>query len=335
MENKPFSPGNSYSFTVNKDDEGERIDRYLAARFPLYTRSFLQGTIRQGFVRINGKDISKSGTAVKEDDSIAVNFPVSTDAYYSQTNFVKNPADTEALGIKLIFEHPHFLIIYKPAGVIVHKPNHFSTTQTVVDWVISHYHDIESVGYIDRPGIVHRLDKDTSGLLIIPRTNVAHAHFSNLFKNREIQKTYIAVVQGAPPREGTIDYPLGRHPTVRMKRLHYDSNLLGQPGYESLRSARTHFKTTSYYEGAALVTIQPVTGRTHQIRVHMASQRHPIIGDTVYGTSSPAIQRHALHAYQLSFTFEETPFIFKSPLPKDMVELIQFFEKKSELANKK
>jgi 23S rRNA pseudouridine1911/1915/1917 synthase len=310
-----ISYGSTFSFLIDESNNGVRLDKYLALQFPAYSRSFLQKAITQGWVQLNEKPTIKGGATLKTDDRITVQFPSAPDEQ-QQTQACAQ------LGIELVFEHPHFLIINKPAGVLVHKPNHYSTAPTVVDWVLSHYQEVAQVGTIDRPGIVHRIDKETSGLLIIPRTNYAHGIFGQMFKDRLMKKTYYAVVQGSPDREGTIDYAVGRHPHARTKMHHFDKELVHRTGNESLRSAVTHFKVLTYYENAALVEAKPVTGRTHQIRVHFAALRHPIIGDTVYGSPSKFIGRHALHAHALHFTFNNEPFNFELPLPEDMRQLI-------------
>lgn len=320
-------PHNStFSFKIEAADNALRIDKFLARQFPSYSRSFLQKIIDQGNVVLNGQSVSKGGITLKVDDVVIINFPLNTIEFLSKEHLVH-------LGIEVIFEHQHFLIINKPAGVLVHKPNHYSTITTVVDWVTAHYQEIASVGAIDRPGIVHRIDKDTSGLLVIPRTNYAHAIFGQKFKDRSINKTYYAVVQGAPERIGTIDYAIGRHPHARIKMHHFAKELIQKEGNETLRSALTYFKVLEYFDDKSLIEIKPVTGRTHQIRVHFAAIGHPLEGDSLYGTPSKLIARHALHAYSLGFTFDNEKFSFELPIPSDFKRLLDVLSEKKSISH--
>ncbi len=317
----------SFSLRALPCDNSLRVDKYLATQFPLYSRSFLQKIIDQGNVTVNALPISKGGVVLKTDDTITINFP-------SHDTAPCGKEELNALGIELVFEHPHFLIINKPAGILVHKPNSYSTIPTVVDWVLGNYQEVASVGAIDRPGIVHRIDKDTSGLLIIPRTNHAHAIFGQKFKDRSINKTYYAVTHGAPERIGTIDYAVGRHPHARTKMHHFNKDLIQRAGNESLRSALTYFKVLEYYDDYSLIEVKPVTGRTHQIRVHFTALGHPLVGDSLYGTVSKLIPRHALHAYSLGFTFEDEKFSFVQPLPADFKALLEFLAEKNSTSAK-
>ena len=243
------------SYTITHSREAQRLDRILAENFPVYSRSFFQTIIRSGQVALNASIIKKSSTIVKQNDVIEVTFPPSRLAGAL-------PLPETDMGIKVIYEHEDFLIIYKPAGILVHAPHEQSTTVTLVDWLIHSFKELSSVGYADRPGIVHRLDKDTSGIMIIPRNPSAHAAFARLFEQRQMSKTYLAVVQGAPPQEGTIDWAITRHPTHKHKMTHTQ-------GYG--REALSHYTVLEYFDSSALVEVLPVTGRTHQIRVHFTA----------------------------------------------------------------
>lgn len=314
----------TFCFKVDTAHDALRIDKFLACQFPLYSRSFLQKIIEQGNVTLNGQSLSKGGVALKIDDTIVINFP------HNQIQ-ARSIDELAHLGIELVFEHPHFLIINKPAGVLVHKPNQYSTIPTVVDWVTAHYQEVALVGTIDRPGIVHRIDRETSGLLVIPRTNYAHAIFGQKFKDRSINKTYYAIVRGAPERTGTIDYAIGRHPHARIKMHHFAKELIQKSGNESLRSALTYFKVLDYFNDTSLIEVKPVTGRTHQIRVHFAAIGHALEGDSLYGTSSLLIARHALHAHSLGFTFENETFSFEQPIPVDFKRLLEILGESREV----
>lgn len=304
-----IAPESSFEFMVSKEYAGQRIDKYITAQFPLYSRTFFNRLIEEGCVRINGKVITKSSTSVEQGNTVTIIFPPARHI---------SSAEQNNLGIDILFKHPHFFIINKPEAVLVHPPSMASKEPTVVDWLISHFKDIQKVGYIDRPGIVHRLDKDTSGLLIIPRTNHAHSVFGDMFRERSIEKTYYAIVQGHPPAKGTIDMAIGRCPITRTKmttKVHPQSSM-------KMRHATTHYRVLEYFDDAALLEVKPVTGRTHQIRVHLAAIGHPIIGDLLYGKKSKLMPRQALHAQGLSFQFEGTPYTFTQEPPADFNKLL-------------
>jgi 23S rRNA pseudouridine1911/1915/1917 synthase len=298
----------TYEFVVTDLDIPRRLDVFLHHQIPSYSRSFFQTLIAAGNVKINNKIISKPSYNTKGGDTILVTLtvppiPPSATCYDFLNNF----------NVKIIFTHEHFFIIEKPAGLIIHKTSTQSEA-TLVDWLLYYCHEIKKVGNVERPGIVHRLDKDTSGLLIIARTNYAHTIFGDMFKNRTIHKTYYAVVEGTPPAEGIINFPIARHSSERHRMTHK---------IPSGRSAITHYKTITYFKNHALLELKPITGRTHQIRVHCAAIGHPLVGDKVYGSSSKLIGRHALHAGKISFAFDGQDYNFNSPLPEDFEQLLK------------
>ncbi len=304
------------SLIIEPTQAGQRIDKCLSLAQPSYSRSFFQQLIDGGHVSLNNSR-AKSSALVKTGDQIMVNLPA------AQPKPLFSPVQSD-LGIEIIATHEHFLIINKPAPLLVHQTEGGTTEPTVVDWLLTHHYELHEVGTAERPGIVHRLDKETSGLLIIPRTNYAHMIFGDLFKKRGVQKTYVALVEGHPPAQGGIDLAIGRHPTLRKKMIAKAQKITLQE--KSVRDAFTHYKVLQYFEHHALVEVKPVTGRTHQIRVHMSAIGHPLVGDYLYGTPSKLINRHALHAQQISFSFKGELFQFRSEIPLDFQNLIAFLK---------
>ncbi len=305
-------PNSSFELQVNASYHGRRLDTFLTEQFPLYSRSFFSRLIDDGHISINKKSTTKSGAKLKEGDLITVTFP-------GPREIQEKALRERDLPIEVLFEHPHFMIIYKPAGLLVHPPSMKSTAATLVDWLLVNHATIEDVGYVDRPGIVHRLDKDTSGILIVPRTNYAHTVFGNLFRERSINKTYYAIVQGHPDKSGTINLAIGRDQIARTKMTTKKVPM----NFQKMRNAVTHYKVIEYFNDAALVEVKPVTGRTHQIRVHFAAIGHPLVGDPVYGSKLKNFKRQALHAHSLSFMFEGKEYTFEKEMPDDMLELIK------------
>ena len=300
-------PGTSQTFTVKPEKVGLRLDVFLIEQFPNYSRSFFSRIIDDKLVKINGTIAKKGGLTLKAGDIIHITFPL------VEKDIPRNAAILKNTGLTVIHQEPSFAIIYKPAGITVHPVSEKSPEPTLVDWLLMTFSDVVSIGYKDRPGIVHRLDKETSGLMIIPLTAPAFATFSGFFKDRKIHKTYLAIVKGYPEKEGLISYPIGRHQTVRNKMTYHTQG----------RTAITPFITLSYLTNHALVEARPITGRTHQIRVHFATSGHPLVGDKLYGNTSTLIGRHALHAYALQFTFQGKEYYFSSPLPEDMELLLK------------
>lgn len=312
-----ITPDSTVTFIASDLHDNQRIDSVLTNQFPAYSRTFFQENITKQWVKINNTIISKPSVRVKTLDSIEVYFP-------PVEQFSGLPLPETDLGVQVVYENDYFMVVYKPAGLIVHHSAH-TTTATLVDWLVNHFQELKTVGSAERPGIVHRLDKETSGILLVPKTNYAHMVLSDMFKNRKVQKTYIAAIQGIPAQSGTIDFPITRDPIHHHKMTHKIAR-----GRESL----THYETERYFKDSALVHVFPVTGRTHQIRVHFTAIGHPIIGDKTYGCSSPLIERQALHAYSLSFIFLGKYYSFVYDIPEDMRRLIQQLDINSVAAKK-
>lgn len=316
MEQGLIKTGSSFLITVTQDDAGQRIDKFITKHFEQYSRSFLQKLFEQKQIIVNATKIVKPSYILVPGDQITVNFS----EVQTERTAKEIPQD---LNIQIIAKEKDFLIINKPAGLVVHPPSVEYQDATLSDWVIQTHEEIAHVGVVDRPGIVHRLDKDTSGLMIIPRTSNAHATFTDMFKDRKIKKTYLAIVLGHPSATGTIDFYIGRHPTVRNKMHHFTE----KTKMVSSRNATSHYEVLEYFKDFSLVKIMPVTGRTHQIRVHFTALGHPLLADNLYGSKSKILNRHALHAHKLEFTYQGKDYSFTSELPDDLKKIINSAEK--------
>jgi 23S rRNA pseudouridine1911/1915/1917 synthase len=295
-------------FTVTKEHEETRLDLLLARILPDYSRSYFQKCIREKRVMVNSILVEKHSYQVKEGDIVHIAAKPCTPLSPSQKN-------TAQIAVEIVYEHEHFLVLEKPAGLIVHAPHPEFEGVTLVDWLLNRFSGIECIGEQERPGIIHRLDKETSGLILIAKTPYGHTKLSNLFKDRQIKKTYLAIVEGHPnPASGSIDFSIDRHRLEPHKMTHLSG---------SGRDALTHYTVLETLSNSSLLEARPVTGRTHQIRVHCAAIGHPIVGDVLYGHYSKRIRRQALHAASLTFRFDGQDFSFKSELPYDMQRVIK------------
>ncbi len=227
--------------------------------------------------------------------------------------------EPEPIPLRIVYEDDDLLVVDKPAGLAVHpSPGHSS--HTLVNAVLAHCPNLSGVGGQRRPGIVHRLDKDTSGLIIVAKNDAAHLSLSRQLKERRVEKTYVALVEGRLAPEGTIDAPIARDPRHR-KRMAV---------VEGGREARTRYRLLRPVDGCSLAEVRPETGRTHQIRVHFASIGHPLVGDTVYGRrkeDSP-VRRQFLHAQRLAFHHPRTGerLELEAPLPEDLLHALADLE---------
>jgi 23S rRNA pseudouridine1911/1915/1917 synthase len=273
------------AITFEVDTAGERLDTFLAARCEDLSRSRLQTLITGGHVAVDGRKV-RPARVLKAGEVVTLVVPEPEPSHIVP---VEIPLD-------VVYEDRHLLVVDKPAGMTVHPaPGH--RDDTLANAVMARCPDLEGVGGELRPGIVHRLDKDTSGLLVVAKNDVAHAGLSDQFKDRSVTKGYFALVHGHPREpKAVVDAPIGRHPKHRKRMGVVDSG----------RASRTGYSVEMQYAGFALLDVRPETGRTHQIRVHMASIGHPLAGDVVYGQAHPRLKRHFLHAYLLGFTHPAT-----------------------------
>lgn len=287
---------------VTDQEEGTRIDKLLATRFPNHSRSYFQYLIDNHFVRLNGESVKKRITP-EEGDEIEVFFQATPEA----------SLQPEAIPLDILYEDEYLLAINKPAGMVVHPaPGHWSGT--FVNALLAHTKEIAPGADPLRPGIVHRLDKDTSGVLVAAKTLAAHQKLIELFASRKMDKNYLAVCHGKPV-SGIVNVPIGRHPVHRKEMAALPDG----------REAITDVQLLAHHDNISLVLAKPRTGRTHQIRVHLKHIGCPIVGDPVYGKSEPP--RQLLHAYRLNFIHPITgaPVHLAAPLPDDMKGMIRRF----------
>jgi 23S rRNA pseudouridine1911/1915/1917 synthase len=319
----------SFAIPVDIIDIGKRLDTFITSTFSELSRSTASRLIRNGVITIDGS-IKKPGYRVNAGDIVSGCIPDQSPC----------PLEPEPIDIQILFEDPLFLAINKNPGIVVHpSPGH--AHGTVSNGLLFLRPDIKGVG-VDptRPGIVHRLDKDTSGIMIIAKTESAYNFLVAQFKERQISKTYLGIVHGIPDQEsGQIVLKIGRHASHRKKMTVTDD--------EKGRIAETHWKIKEKYQRMSLMEFDIKTGRTHQIRVHCAAIRHPIVGDQAYGFKKPFkifedmpplkkivcnVPRQMLHAWQLGFLHPETGknVRFEAPLPVDMMEFINSIKKTSQ-----
>ncbi len=292
MSPEPSVMNKGEIISLTADTAGERIDKYLASRLPNRSRAEVQRWIRARLVLVNGEPI-KASYRLEAGDGIQIEIP-------PQESY---PVRPESIPLDVRYEDDDLLVVNKPAGMVTHPaPGHMSGT--LVNALLHYLPNLEGVGGVERPGIVHRLDKDTSGLLVVAKNDVAHRFLQEQFKGRTVEKRYTALVFGfLTPRRGRIEAPIGRDPRHR-QRMAVVSAGKG-------REAATEYVVMGYYcderttrrSPFTLVEVSPKTGRTHQIRVHLAYIGHPIVGDRVYGHRKQPLplNRHFLHAGHLRF----------------------------------
>lgn len=300
---------------VSLEDKGKRLDFVTASYFPEFSRVHIQKWIKNGFLLLDGKKV-KPRYLLEGQELISIDAE-------DQAVIEDLP---ERMDLEILFEDDSILVVNKPAGLVVH-PGAGNLTGTLVNGLLSYDKELE---YLPRAGIVHRLDKDTSGLMVVAKSELAYLHLVNQLKDRTVKRKYLALVVGTPISGGTINSPLGRHPKQRTK----------QAIIETGKEAITDYSIEETFNGYALIMASLRTGRTHQIRVHLSSIDYPIVGDPLYGgrkkfasgTSEMSRQklsefkRQALHAVELSFIHPASEEIlsFQSDIPEDMRQIISF-----------
>ncbi len=307
----------AYTLAVMTSEAGTRLDKYLAAHLVALSRTQLQRLIHEGHVQLS-HGVATASYRVQGGDRITLWVPPPQPA---------RPA-AEQIPLQIVYEDDSVLVLNKPPGLVVHPaPGHRSGT--LVNALLFHCQTLSGVGGEVRPGIVHRLDKDTSGLLLVAKHDRSHRHLAAQLKARQLRRCYMALVRGAmPASRGTIDAPIGRHPQQRKKMA-----VVTRSG----RAARTHYQVLDAWGPISLLRVSLETGRTHQIRVHLAHVGHAVLGDAVYGVAAwhlpghpgleravRAFPRQALHAEQVRFQHPDTDqwLEFTAPLPADMAGLI-------------
>jgi 23S rRNA pseudouridine1911/1915/1917 synthase len=288
------------TITVSAPEAGQRLDRLIAERLTDLSRSRVHALIEQGLVTLGGRP-ARAADKPTAGDVVSVTVP----------DAAPTALRPEAIPLRVVYEDADLLVVDKPAGLVVHPaPGH--ATGTLVNALLAHVPDLAGVGGEERPGIVHRLDRDTSGLIVVAKHDRAQRYLATQLKDRRMDKRYVALVDAAPPSEsGTIEAPIGRDP----RRPQHMAVVSGG------RPSTTHFRIVHRYARHTLLECKPVTGRTHQIRVHLASIGCPVVADRTYGRAQPSVSldRHFLHAARLTFRLlDGAERTFEAPLPPEL-----------------
>jgi 23S rRNA pseudouridine1911/1915/1917 synthase len=294
------------TFEFIAETVGERLDKALTARFEQLSRSQIQSLIADGQVTVDGR-ITKASYRIEGGEVVRISVPLPEEDHGPQP---------ETMALDILYEDDHVAAINKPAGMVVH-PAYGHTSGTLVNAVLARWPQIAQFSEPGRAGIVHRLDKETSGVILVAKTLLALDHLRAQFKDRAVEKRYVALVEGMPDTpDGIIDAPIGRDPNQRKRMAVIHDG----------REAVTEFHVVEHYASYSLVDVFPKTGRTHQIRVHMAFIGHPVVGDTVYGRRKQGIKmkRHFLHAAAITFICPESdvPITVEAPLPVGLQDIL-------------
>lgn len=293
------------TFSVLNDDRGQRLDVFLLSKFPEFSRSHIKNMIEKGKVSVDGKLIKKAGTCLKEGEKIDV----------EELEIEKISTEAEDIEFEIVYQDKDLAVINKPQGLVVH-PCSSTKSGTLVNGLLYKIKDLSGINGSFRPGIVHRLDKDTSGLLVVAKNDFAHVNLAEQIKNKTCHRNYLALLDGnLKDDEGEIKTFLKRDPKDRKKISVQDSG----------RVAVTDYKVLKRFEKCCLVEFSLQTGRTHQIRVHSKFLNHPIVGDKLYGKEVKGLNGQLLHAYKLSFLHPRTSerMTFEVSLPQYFQEYMK------------
>ena len=299
-------------YTIPPEDSGKRLDQFLHQAKPDLTRAFLQKLIKEGNVFVNHKKITKTGHKLKVEDELIVNIP----------SIKEVGLLAEDIPLDILYEDQDLIVINKAPGMVVHPTDHGAhVSGTLVNALLYHCQDLSGVGGEKRPGIVHRLDKDTSGVIMVAKNDVAHRFLSKQIQDRTISKKYLTLLKGRlEPKEGSIEAPLIKSSASGKRDVQVS-------GKAKAKYALTHYKVLEYVGDYSLVEVQIITGRTHQIRVHFKAIGHPVCGDSMYGDPQTneklrkvGLHRQFLHAAELTFQLPSTKkeVAFKAPLAEDL-----------------
>lgn len=302
----------TYQYEVGEDQAG-RVDKFLSDQLPDISRSQIKGFIESGNVTLNGVVIDKAGEKAKIGDTISILI----------TEDDSDGLVPEDIPLNIIYEDQNVIVINKEAGHVVH-PGAGNYSGTLVNALLAYYPPIREVGEKERPGVVHRLDKDTSGVVIFAKTEKAYKWLVNQFKNRNTEKAYFALVDGKPPTPtGRIEAPVVRD---RRDRTRMAVGLQGQG-----KNAISEYFTLEEFQKHTYLEVHPITGRTHQIRVHLSYLDVPVVGDKTYGRRHPSIEmeRFFLHAKSLSIKLpgDRVPRTFEADLPQDLMKILEWLRK--------
>jgi 23S rRNA pseudouridine1911/1915/1917 synthase len=297
------SPKNK-RFQFNSAAPNIRLDKYLTQVLPQFSRAYLQRLIAQGCILVNGQS-AKASQRLDEADRITVELP----------SLPTHPL-AEAIPLTIIYEDNDILVVDKPAGLTVHPaPGHSS--HTLVNAILAYYPSLAVSNELMRPGIVHRLDKDTSGLMVIAKNAPAREYIAAQFKSRAVTKGYLVLVKGRlSPEQGIIEAPIGRDPHSRRRMAIIEAG----------KEASTRYQVRKYMDDYTLVEVTPLTGRTHQIRIHLSAIGYPVVGDPIYGVKWAHLERQFIHAYRLGFRLPSTKQYqeFSSPLAIDLKQALEY-----------